>query len=477
MEDKSTQMDKPVIRTPDYRLRVFISSTLKELAEEREAARQAIINLRLMPVMFESGARSHPSHELYRSYLSQSHIFIGIYWKSYGWVPEGETISGLEDEYIHSSDIPRLIYIKDAKAEREPALKNMLTSMKGEDTISYKYFTNAEELRDLVENDLALLLTEHFETARSAQASEEKHDRLTNVPIPRNPLIGRERELAFAKELLFRQDVGIITLIGPGGTGKSRFGLQIALDTLPEFKDGAYLVRLTPVRDPNLVVAAIAETFGIRETNDANSLLGKLKEYLRDKEMLLLLDNFEQVLEAASKVVELMESCPKLRFVVTSRAPLRVRGERELFVPPLAVPLSSGNLDIQNVSQYAAVELFIQRATSIKPGFVLTNENAPAIAEICENEGFRLIGLKGRVDQVKINVMVSHMRDQQIDVDVARVLSGCNAVESACCLTRAFELILRDLVRDASAIVVHRSEDRNAHRTCYHDEIAHNIYK
>ena len=406
MEDKSTQKDKQVIRTPDYRLRVFISSTLKELAEEREAARQAIINLRLMPVMFESGARSHPSHELYRSYLSQSHIFIGIYWQSYGWVPEGEQISGLEDELLLSSNIPRLIYIKDPKAEREPALKNMLTRIKGEDTISYKYFTNASELRELVENDLALLLTEHFETARSTQTPDEKHDHPTNVPIPRNPLIGRGQELALAKEMLLRQDVGMITLIGPGGTGKSRLGLQIALDNLDHFHDGVYLVRLTPVRDASLVVATIADTLGIRETNDASSLLGKLKDYLRDKEMLLLLDNFEQVLEAAPKVVELMETCPKLRLVVTSRAALRVRGEKELFVPPLTVPLPNGYIDLQNTSQYAAVELFIQRARNIRPDFAVTNENAPAIAEICH----RLDGLPLAIElaAARIKMMTPH---------------------------------------------------------------------
>src|SRR5215510_10328505 len=133
-ETRDDSKDKPVvIRTPDYRLRVFISSTLKELAEEREAARQAILNLRLMPVLFESGARSHPSHELYHAYLSQSHIFIGIYWQSYGWVPPGEKISGLEDEFLHSDHIPRLLYIKDAKAEREPALKSMLVRVKAED--------------------------------------------------------------------------------------------------------------------------------------------------------------------------------------------------------------------------------------------------------------------------------------------------------------------------------------------------------
>jgi len=389
LEDRSTQRDKPVIRTPDYRLRVFISSTLKEVADEREAARQAILNLRLVPVMFESGARSHPSHELYRSYLSQSHIFIGIYWQSYGWVPEGEQISGLEDELILSSNMPRLIYIKDPKAEREPALKSMLTRIKGEDTISYKYFLNAGELKELIENDLALLLTEHFESARGEHAPAESHDHPTNVPIPRNPLIGRELELALAKEMLLRQDIGMITLIGPGGTGKSRLGLQIALDNIGHFHDGVYLVRLTPVRDPALVISTIADTLGIRETNDASSLLGKLKDYLRDKEMLLLLDNFEQVLEAAPKIVELIETSPKLRLVVTSRAPLRVRGEKELFVPPLAVPLPNGNYDLQKMSQYAAVQLFIQRARSIKPDFAVTNENAPAVAEICH----RLDGL------------------------------------------------------------------------------------
>ena len=389
MENTSAPKDKPVIRTPDYRLRVFISSTLKELAEEREAARQAIINLHLVPVMFESGARSHPSHELYRSYLSQSHIFVGIYWKSYGWVPEGEQISGLEDEFLLSSKIPRLIYIKDARAEREPGLKNMLARIKGEDTTSYKYFLTADELRELIENDLALLLTEHFEIARGEHGFDEKHDHPTNVPIPRNPLVGRAHELSLAKNIILHEDVGMLTLIGPGGTGKSRLGLQIALDTLSSFEDGAFLVRLTPVRDPDLVISVIADTLGIRETNDASSLFGKLKDYLRDKEMLLLLDNFEQVLEAAPKIIELLETCRKLRAIVTSRASLRVRGERELFVPPLAVPLTSGHIDLQHLSQFAAVELFIQRATSIKPGFAVTIENAPAVAEICH----RLDGL------------------------------------------------------------------------------------
>jgi len=401
LENRDDPKDRPVvIRTPDYRLRVFVSSTLRELVDEREAARQAVINLRLVPVMFESGARSHPSHELYRAYLSQSHIFIGIYWQSYGWIAPGEKISGLEDEFILSSNIPKLIYIKDAKAEREPALKNMLAGIKGENTISYKYFANASELEELVENDLALLLTEHFEAARGGQTPAAKSHPPTNVPTPRNPLIGRQQELSLAHEMLLRQDVGMITLIGPGGTGKSRLGLQIALDMLDHFQDGVYLVRLTPVSDSNLVVSTIADTLGVRETNDARSLPDKLKDYLRDKQILLLLDNFEQVLEAAPKVAELMEACPELRFVVTSRAPLHLRGEKELFVPPLAIPVYTENFDLQSVSQYAAVELFIQRARSIKPEFKVTNENALAVAEICH----RLDGLPLAIELAAVRI-------------------------------------------------------------------------
>ena len=407
MDNKSNQKDKPVvIRTPDHRLRVFVSSTLKELAQEREAARQAILNLRLVPVMFESGARSHPSQEIYRAYLSQSHLFVGIYWQSYGWVPPDEQISGLEDEFLLSENLPRLIYIKDAKAEREPGLKNMLARIKGEDMTSYKYFATATELGELLENDLALLLTEHFESARAGQRSVEISHHPSNVPTPRNPLLGRAEELALASEMLLREDVGMVSLIGPGGTGKSRLGLQVALEMLTHFHDGVYLVRLTPIRDPDLVIPTIADTLGIPETNDRRTLLGKLKDYLRDKKMLLLLDNFEQVLEAAPNIAELMEACPELRFVTTSRAPLHLRGEKELFVPPLAIPAHFENIDLQSLTRYASVELFIQRAQNIRPDFNVTSENAATIAEICH----RLDGLPLAIElaAARIKLLTPH---------------------------------------------------------------------
>ena len=119
-----------VIRTPDQRLRAFVSSTLQELAEERAAARDAILQLRLAPVLFELGARPHPPQDLYRAYLDQSDIFIGIYWQKYGWVAPGETLSGLEDEYRLSGDKPKLIYLKDPAPEREARLTALLENIR-----------------------------------------------------------------------------------------------------------------------------------------------------------------------------------------------------------------------------------------------------------------------------------------------------------------------------------------------------------
>src|SRR5512141_2491801 len=166
MSDPST----PIIHTPDRRLRIFVSSTLQELAEERKAAREAIEHLRLTPVMFELGARPHPPRDLYRAYLDQSHIFIGIYWQKYGWVAPGETISGLEDEYRLSGNKPKLIYLKSPAPELEPRLNELLDRIRKDDTVSYKPFTSTAELRELIENDLMALMTERFEARADRSA-------------------------------------------------------------------------------------------------------------------------------------------------------------------------------------------------------------------------------------------------------------------------------------------------------------------
>lgn len=183
-----------VIRTPDQRLRVFISSTLGELSEERNAARDGIERLRLSPVMFELGDRPHPPRELYRAYLEQSHVFVGIYWERYGWVAPGEEISGLEDEYRLSSEQPRLIYIKEPAPEREARLDGLLKRVKSDDRTSYKRFAHADELADLVENDLAVLLAERFETTAGIDRGGSAP--LSAPPVPLTETVGRGEDVA-----------------------------------------------------------------------------------------------------------------------------------------------------------------------------------------------------------------------------------------------------------------------------------------
>src|SRR5512135_3226065 len=176
-----------IIHTPDQRLRVFVSSTLQELAEERKTAREAIEHLRLSPVMFELGARPHPPRDLYQAYLDQSHIFIGIYWQRYGWIAPGETISGLEDEYRLSQQHPRLIYIKLPAPDREPRLEELLDHIRDDDTASYKPFTSAGDLHELIKKALPLLMTQRFENRAATSSSPPPEQPPTNLPVPRNP--------------------------------------------------------------------------------------------------------------------------------------------------------------------------------------------------------------------------------------------------------------------------------------------------
>lgn len=380
-----------IIRTPDHRLRVFVSSTLQELADERVAAREAIVRLHQTPVLFELGARPHPPRDLYRAYLEQSHIFIGIYWERYGWVAPGMDISGLEDEYRLSGNRPKLIYIKHPAPKREPKLEGLLDDIRDEGAASYQRFSTPEELRELIANDLALMLTERFEATQPTSApapAAAPEARRNPLPVPRTPLIGREREVEAASEILLRDDCCLLTLTGPGGTGKTRMALHIADSLKDRFNDGVFFVRLAALTDATQVVPAIAQVLGIRETGD-RPLLETLKENLRNKQMLLVLDNFEQVVGAAPQVAELFNACPTLKLLITSRTPLHVQGERELLVLPLALPNPQHHTSPEGLSQFAAVELFMQRAQAVKPDFVLTDENAAIVAEICQ----RLDGL------------------------------------------------------------------------------------
>ena len=209
-----------------------------------------------------------------------------------------------------------------------------------------------------------------------------------NLPTQPTPLIGREREVAAVRECLLRDGARLLTLTGPGGTGKTRLGLQAAAELVDDFADGAWFVALAPVADPDLVASTVAQALGVQE-EAGRPLAASLRQHLAAKELLLLLDNFEQVLEAAPLVAEVLAAAPGVRVLVTSRARLQVRGEREFPVPPLALPDPARLPPAERLTQYEAVRLFVERALEVRPDFAVTNENAPAVAEVCH----RLDGL------------------------------------------------------------------------------------
>ncbi len=212
--------------------------------------------------------------------------------------------------------------------------------------------------------------------------------RPNNLPLAPTPFVGREREVAQVVALLRHADVRLLTLTGPGGTGKTRLGQRVAAELLDDFPDGVWFVDLAPITDPALVAATIARVLGVQEGAD-QPLVASLIEQLREKRLLLVLDNFEQVVGAALQVAEVLAACPGLKVLVTSRVALRLSREHEYPVPPLALPDPRRLPPLDRLSQYEAVRLFIERAQAVKPDFAVTNENAPAVAEICH----RLDGL------------------------------------------------------------------------------------
>lgn len=207
-------------------------------------------------------------------------------------------------------------------------------------------------------------------------------ERVHKLPAQPTPLIGRQQETAAARQQLLTADVRLLTLTGPPGVGKTRLGLEVGTELLDDFEHGVFFVDLAPIKDPALVGYTIAQTLGVREARH-QSLFEHLKHFLRDKQVLLLLDNFEQVAAAAPLVAELLGASLALKILVTSRAALHLRWDHEFPVPPLGLPDLQRLPAVKELSGYPAVALFVDRARAVKPDFVLTNHNAPAVAEIC----------------------------------------------------------------------------------------------
>jgi predicted ATPase len=381
------------IRTPDQRLRVFVSSTLAELAPERAAVARAISALRLTPVMFELGARPHPPRELYRAYLAQSDVFVGLYWQRYGWIGPGMDISGLEDELRLSDGMPRLLYLKSPAPEQEPRLAAMIADLQSEGADSYRSFRSTRELGRLVRDDLALLLSERFATTvppaapSAAPAATENRPPRRSLPTPSTSLLGREDDIAELSSLLESPEVRLVTLTGPGGIGKTRLAIAVgaALDGAGRRTE---FVPLASITDPALVLPRVAAAVGA-PVEGTRSALDTLIEHFAQTPTLVVLDNLEQVTGAAAELDQLLAACPEVTILATSRAVLRLRAEREFPVKALMVPVFAERPPLEELAALPAVRLFVDRARAVRHDFALDDTNAAAVLEICR----RLDGL------------------------------------------------------------------------------------
>jgi predicted ATPase/DNA-binding XRE family transcriptional regulator len=234
----------------------------------------------------------------------------------------------------------------------------------------------------------------------NGQAPWSEHETpASNLPIGLTPLIGREDTVDDLCERILRDEVRLLTLTGAPGIGKTRLAVEVASQLAEHFPDGTFFVGLSTVLDPDLVPAAIAQAVGVRE-GGSQTVVAALVEYMRERRMLLLLDNFEQVVGAATTVGTLLGACPQVKAMVTSREALNIRGERQFPVPPLHLPNPASLPTLDALAEYPAIQLFVERAASVDPAFALTEDNARAVATLCA----RLDGLPLAIELVAARI-------------------------------------------------------------------------
>jgi predicted ATPase/DNA-binding CsgD family transcriptional regulator/tRNA A-37 threonylcarbamoyl transferase component Bud32 len=305
-----------------------------------------------------------------------------------GHLPFEGTVAELTSQHLFAPPAS----LHEQQPEVSPAVEQVVFKALSKDPVM-RYVDVLSFASALKEASRAAALSSSFSSqpagaANKAGESEPalSHSHTQNLPVPLTPLVGREQDLQAACARLLRPEVRLLTLTGTPGAGKTRLALALGETMLETFAHGVCFISLAPISDPELVVPTIAHTLGLPDS-DRCPMFERLKSFLRDKQLLLLLDNFEQVLPAAPLLVELLSACPQLKLVVTSSATLHVQGEYEFTVPPLAVPDLQAMPAHDSLSRVAAVELFMQRAEAVKPGFRLTEHNAVTIAEICVRLG------------------------------------------------------------------------------------------
>lgn len=244
-----------------------------------------------------------------------------------------------------------------------------------------------------------------------------------NLPAPLTSFIGREQEIGEIKNLL--KDNRMLTLTGAGGSGKSRLAMRVAADVIDQFLGGVYIVDLAPIRDSQLVIGTIADTLDIREV-PGETLIETLKHALVGKRMLLILDNFEHIIDSAHYLSELLSACPHLNIIVTSREILNIYGEQLYNVPPMSIPDPENFGNIEQLLEYESIQLFIQRTRAVKPDFTISEENASSIAEIC----IRLDGLPLAIElaAARSNLFSPEMIRERLDNRLALLTCGARDV-------------------------------------------------
>jgi predicted ATPase/serine/threonine protein kinase len=299
----------------------------------------------------------------------------------------GETLGLITDAILNRRPVPPVRLNPDLPSKLEDVIEKAL-----EKDRRLRYQSAAEIRTDLhrLRRDFdsgrtTAVVTEPESKPAGKSTPEEKEIPATYLPVQRTKLVGREKEVAAAKELLLRPDVRLVTVTGPGGIGKTRLAVEVASELDEQFPNGVHFVSLSAINDPRLVMPAILQTLKIREAG-GQSPLEILKKSLHESlraPMLLVLDNFEHLVQAAPQLTELLTTSPSLKITVTSRAALHVYGEHEFPVPPLAVPDLRSLPGLEALAQYPAVALFLERALAAKSDFELDRHNAPAVIEIC----------------------------------------------------------------------------------------------
>jgi predicted ATPase len=303
-----------------------------------------------------------------------------------------------------------------AAAERQPRLTEMLARVEADDRASYKRFDNADDLAELLADDMAVLLTERF--ARPVPAAALGR-RPAPLPAPPTPIIGREDEIAAVVALLRDPDVHLVTLIGPGGIGKTRLAIEVAREMSTAGAvdpDEVSFIDLAAVRDAAGWAEAVTAILGIRPEG-TRPVLDMLIDRLQGRRLLLVLDNVEQLVAAASDLGTLLAACPDLTVLVTSRIVLRLRGEHEIALAPLPTPSAGPQADAETIGRSAAVQLLVARARQVRPDFAVTSDNAAAVAELCRRLDGIPLALELAAAQLRLLTPATLLRHLGIGLD------------------------------------------------------------